>query len=58
MNEIANDMVSGVLCNSCGVYLGDSVGYHCFCEECQSEAVESTGESECCFPLHPNPKHS
>ncbi len=57
MGEIANDMLSGLLCNGCGVYLGDPVGFPCYCEDCRDEAVESTGESESLFPLHPDPKH-
>jgi hypothetical protein len=58
MGEIANDMMSGLLCNGCGVYLGDTVGYPCFCEDCRKEAIEETGEHESCFPLHPDPKHT
>lgn len=42
MGEIAERMVSGELCQECGVYLGEPVGYPRTCEECGGDT-----------PLHP-----
>lgn len=40
MGEIADMMLEGVLCETCGEYIGDEVGYPRRCAAC--EASEST----------------
>lgn len=35
MGDIANMMLDGILCEGCGVYLGDSTGYPRRCNSCQ-----------------------
>jgi hypothetical protein len=36
MGEIADMMLEGVLCECCGVYIGDDVGYPMKCEDCRT----------------------
>jgi len=52
MGEIADMLLRGVLCERCGVFLGDEVGYPCYCEDCRSKIPE---EKLWMFPPHPNP---
>lgn len=35
MGDVADMMLDGTLCEGCGVYLGDSVGYPRRCKHCQ-----------------------
>jgi len=37
MNDIANDMLRGVLCEGCGEYLGEEVGHPRRCRECKQD---------------------
>lgn len=47
MGEIAEMMLSGVLCQVCGVFLGEETGYPVTCEDCDSEE-EQDFKIECC----------
>lgn len=37
MGDIADMMLDGTLCEQCGCYIGESVGYPRLCEDCQAE---------------------
>lgn len=38
MGEIAEAMLEGELCETCGVYMGDGVGYPRQCSSCKRES--------------------
>lgn len=40
MGDIADAMLDGILCEICGVYLGEEVGYPRRCEGCKNEDEE------------------
>lgn len=40
MGEIADMMIDGDMCQSCGCFLVESLGYPGFCEECQPKPVK------------------
>ena len=40
MGEIAEMMLEGILCQQCGVYLGEGDGFPQLCPSCQSENDE------------------
>ena len=46
MGEITDMHLDGTLCESCGVYMGESVGYPVVCEDCHSEEMEGELETE------------
>ena len=35
MGEIADSMINGECCQSCGVYLGEETGYPRYCSDCK-----------------------
>lgn len=37
MGEVTEMMLDGVLCECCGVYIGDPVGYPITCDDCEVE---------------------
>jgi hypothetical protein len=37
MGEIADMMLDGILCEGCGVYMGDEVGFPRLCNSCKSD---------------------
>jgi len=37
MGEITEMILEGILCQGCGVYIGDGIGYPRFCKECEEE---------------------
>ena len=37
MGEIAEMMLDGTMCQQCGEYIGEPVGYPIYCENCESE---------------------
>lgn len=41
MGEIAEMMLEGILCESCGVFLGgDAAGYPRYCADCAAHSVD------------------
>lgn len=36
MGEVADMMLEGILCEGCGVYLGDEIGYPRRCKDCET----------------------
>jgi len=44
MGEIAEMMLDGTLCQSCGEFMGEEVGYPRFCASCAQELGELHGE--------------
>ena len=37
MGEVTDMILEGVLCEQCGVYIGEAVGYPRCCDDCQEE---------------------
>lgn len=37
MGEISEMMLDGTLCEECGVYIGEGLGFPELCEDCKSE---------------------
>lgn len=50
MGEVADMIIDGILCAGCGVYLGEEVGFPCYCESCRE------GEDQDVYPAHPYEK--
>jgi len=40
MGDIADMMIEGILCECCGEYIGNSVGYPRKCSYCMGESYE------------------
>lgn len=40
MGEIADMMIEGAMCQSCGEFLGDEVGYPRYCRACACDVPE------------------
>jgi len=37
MGEIVEMILEGILCEHCGVYIGEPVGHVRYCEDCEEE---------------------
>lgn len=37
MGDVADMILEGILCEACGVYIGDAVGHPRLCEDCEDE---------------------
>ncbi len=47
MGEIAEMMLEGILCNQCGAFVGEEVGYPQYCDiECAMESGMSKKEAK------------
>ena len=46
MGEFADMMIGGVLCQYCGEYMGDEVGYPQTCNDCHHELSVAEVENE------------
>jgi hypothetical protein len=58
MGEIADMMLDGMLCQSCGEYLGDGDGYPVTCAGClQYEREEQAPKEPCDFCGGPRPRN-
>jgi hypothetical protein len=44
MGDIADMMISGVLCQVCGVYLGEEQGYPITYDGCKKDEEENSNE--------------
>lgn len=44
MGELAEMHLNGTLCEKCGEYIGEAVGYPKLCEDCEKEEIESEEE--------------
>ena len=40
MGDMADDIIDGIFCEQCGVYLGDAVGYPRTCSDCNDDEDE------------------
>lgn len=40
MGEIADMMLCGILCQCCGQYIGEDIGYPVTCEECKERGEQ------------------
>ena len=47
MGEIADMMIDGTLCQSCGVFMGPGGGYPVSCHRCRKPAVPTTACPAC-----------
>jgi len=47
MGEIAEMMLDGILCEGCGVYMGDECGHSRRCRSCQRDAIPQPGKVAC-----------
>lgn len=45
MGDIADMMLTGILCSMCGEYIGEEVGYPVQCAGCRGEAFEEDDEN-------------
>jgi hypothetical protein len=48
MGEMADMMIDGTCCQSCGIYLGDPTGYPRYCSDCKPRAKKKSFG-----PVHP-----
>lgn len=48
MGDISEAMLSGVLCQCCGVFVGEDVGYPVSCEDCSEDESEAPEIDFCC----------
>lgn len=46
MSEMVDDILEGVFCQHCGVYLGDEVGYPRSCDSCAKEYDEEGTDND------------
>jgi len=46
MGEIADLMLDGILCEQCGVYIGEAIGYTRNCQNCQPKRRHNSGYYE------------
>ena len=44
MGDVADLMLDGVICEQCGVYLGEGCGYVQLCPACEAETREAERE--------------
>lgn len=48
MGEITDMILDGTLCQECGVYMGDPVGYPVTCGACNSDTADPSVDKTAC----------